>query len=175
VAGHNSCAKVKLQFDAICNTNVHAYSSNLLAGPRCRAAGQLYIGDDLTACVVAMLQQQEGLVVAEEDSQLLLLDAATYSATLTNGFDGQLNDKLSVLQACPALTACLSTKSDLRGLAYASVRETVPWGAQLYGAAGSSTGNTGGGLPDALYIIQQGTCLVSLHIQLLPSRAHNEQ
>eukprot|EP00775_Hariotina_reticulata_P011618 gene11618-11762_t len=111
--------------------------------------------------------QQEGLVVAEEDSQLLVLDAAAYSTTLAHGFDGQLNDKLCVLRACPALTACLSTKSDLRGLAYASVWETLLLGSQLYGAAtnsvctGTSSGNAGAGLPDALYIIQQGTCLIA--------------
>lgn len=74
---------------------------------------------------------------------------------MPTGFDGQLTGKMSVLRSCPVLYSCLSSRSDLRGLAYVATAETFSWGSRVYSA----------GQPcqlGALYIIQEGSCKVSL-------------
>lgn len=107
---------------------------------------------------------QDGLILATEDSMLLLLDAASYTNILKHGFDGQLNAKMAVIRNCPGLASCLSTRSDIRGLAYAAVNETHSWGGQLYAA---------GEIPTALYVIQEGACKVCMYM-LLCQRSHQK-
>jgi hypothetical protein len=69
------------------------------------------------------------------------------------GFDGRLTAKMNILRACPALSKCLSNRSDLRGLAYVAVAETYSWGSRVY-AAGQQCQK------GALYIIQEGAARV---------------
>lgn len=104
-------------------------------------------------------------MVALEDSQLLMLDAAAYAAIMADGFDGQLNAKVALLKNCPALAACLSSRSDVRGLAYSAVRQSLGWGEQLYGAGAAGADSPAGavaGAADALFVIHEGSCRVSL-------------
>jgi hypothetical protein len=71
------------------------------------------------------------------------------------GFDGQLTGKMNVLRSCPVLYSCLSSRSDLKGLAYVAAAETFSWGSRVYSAGQTCQ-------PGALYIIQEGSCKVSM-------------
>jgi hypothetical protein len=102
--------------------------------------------------LLCALQAQEGLLLALEDCSLLTLDAASYTSILTHGFDGQLNAKLAILKSSSLLASCISNRSDMRGLAYATASEGVGWAGQLYGAGQAAA---------ALYVIQEGNCRVS--------------
>lgn len=103
------------------------------------------------------------MLAPDGDTILLLLDGASHSTVLSQGVDGQLSARLAVLQGCAALCSCLSSCSDLRGMAYAAKSITLDWGSTLYAAGQPS---------DAVYVIQEGSCLVSLPQAASAGRAH---
>lgn len=122
-------------------------SSNLLSSN----LFSVWLDNLLLITMHVCLQAQKGLLLALEDCSLLVLTATDYQSILLNGFDGQLNAKLSVLKCCSALMSCISSNSDIRGLAYAAVCEQHGWGGHVYAA---------GQVPQALYVLQEGSCRV---------------
>ncbi|KAF6253000.1 hypothetical protein COO60DRAFT_1643534 [Scenedesmus sp. NREL 46B-D3] len=58
---------------------------------------------------------------------------------LTRGFDGQLNAKIGILKSSSVLASCISSRSDMRGLAYAAASESMAWAGRLYAAGQAAT------------------------------------
>jgi hypothetical protein len=94
----------------------------------------------------------EGLVVALEETQLLVLDAAAYQMALTQGFSATLAQRTTRLSQVPLLAACALQTADWRTCAAALQQRELPRQAAVYEA---------GQEPDALYIIVEGSCKVS--------------
>lgn len=88
-------------------------------------------------------------------THVLTNSCISFACDFPAGFDGQLTAKMNVLRSCPAFIRSLSTKSDLRGLAYVATAETFSWGSRVY-AAGQPCQK------GAVYIIQEGSCRVSV-------------
>jgi hypothetical protein len=90
-------------------------------------------------------------VVALEETQLLVLDAAAYQMALTQGFSATLALRTARLCQVPLLAACALPAADWRTCAAALQQREVARQSVVYEA---------GQAPDALYFIVEGSCKV---------------
>lgn len=96
----------------------------------------------------------EGVLLALDEVDLLVIESPTYDRILAHGFDGQLQAKVALLQATPVLQATLQ-RTPVRPLAHAAARVTLPIHSVLYEQ---------GHAPDALTLIVQGECKVAVRV-----------
>lgn len=96
------------------------------------------------------MQAMEGMILALEDADIMLIELADYENILENGFDGQVKAKMSLLKSAQCMAHCL-LRTELRPLAYAAKSEVLGMHGVLY-----DIGQT----PAALYLVVEGTCKV---------------
>ncbi|KAG2500801.1 hypothetical protein HYH03_001563 [Edaphochlamys debaryana] len=96
-------------------------------------------------------QPQDATLLALDATDLLVLERTDYERILENGFDGELKAKMALLRSTPVLGEALR-RTDLRLLAHAMARRTVPMNSTLYEQ---------GAPPASLDLIVEGHCKVT--------------
>ncbi|EFJ50702.1 hypothetical protein VOLCADRAFT_116719 [Volvox carteri f. nagariensis] len=105
---------------------------------------------------------QEGMLLAVEASDLLVLERCDYDHIVDNGFDGELKAKMALLRNSAVLSEALR-RTDFRRLAYAMRRRTVPM---------STAVHEQGQPPASLDLILEGHCKATVATESRPTSAN---